>query len=222
MSKLPGIFCIIFFLSALDAGPVKRFDLRLINAEGEFRESMEVAEVSNGFEVRYYDRHGKSSINIFDKKNRQVSVSYLTQDGAKFLNLDFNYNKEKIISSGEIEKTYPLEGPVLDGNGAVFFAFSKVLPEENSEFLFNLLQSREKRIVQMNLKFAGKEQVEIAGKKISCLVYETGLVSRVLSFFWPYKYRYWYEEKSRQFVRYQGPIGHKNSEVIEVLNLSQL
>ena len=215
-----SIFIVLVFLSgqisAQSNTQATTTHLKVLRKAGEFSQKMLVSQNASETTVEFTDTAGEISRNRFTPDMKSFETKYFDVNHKEYMKVDFNHSSNKIISLGLVARSYDLEDPVYDGNGSVFYVFSKILPAEGSTFLFNLLQSKEKRIVKMYLKNIGHETINVKGIPVDALKYETGLVNRLLSFFWPYKYHYWFSAKTREFIRYEGPVGHENSEVIEV------
>jgi len=190
--------------------------LKVVRKGGEVIQKMRVTQGPAETTVEFFDDAGESSLNRFSPEMKILETRYFDKNHREYLKIIFDGPGGKIVSRGSISKEYKKEDPVYDGNGALFFVFSKILPDADHPFIFNLLQSKEKRIVKMYLKFIGKEKIVVNGRPVEALKYRTGLVSGLLSIFWPYTYDYWYSAKTHEFLKYEGPVGHKDSETIEV------
>lgn len=216
--KILPLVCGIYFvaLGGVYADSEKTCILNLSGNNTRSIEKMTVRESKDGYTVEFMDAAGEGSINHFNTRWNALQSVYVDKARKEFMRIRFDQESRKIISSGFVNKTYNWEERVYDGNGSLFYVFSQILPEPDKQLDFHLLQSKEKRIVQMYLKFVRRETIQSGSKKVDALLYETGLVNRFLSFFWPYKYRYWYSAHTHEFLRYEGPVGHQKVEVIEV------
>jgi hypothetical protein len=212
------LFLNFLFIAALIGEDVQSYSLNVKSSKGEYFEQMKVQKTSGGYIIEYRDRAGENSINIFNNDLDPQETSYFDKNNNKYLKSIYDFSQKKIITTGDFKKSYNLNMPVYDGNGSMFFIFSKILPKPDHEYIFNMLQIKEKRIVKMVFKYVGKDQIKTGRAVRYCLKYEMKISNPVLSFFWPYKYFYWFDETSRKFIRYEGPAGHENNEVIEVEN----
>ncbi|MDH4263724.1 MAG: hypothetical protein OEV78_11825 [Spirochaetia bacterium] len=195
--------------------------MKVLRKNGEFSQKMLVTQNKAETLVEFFDTAGESSLNRFSPKMESLETRYIDTNNKEYLKITFDSVSRTILSEGSIVKKYELETPVYDGNGALFYVFSKILPKSNHPYIFNLLQSKEKRMVKMYLKYVGQEKILVNGKPVESVKYETGLVSKVLSVFWPYTYNYWFSMKTHEFVKYEGPVGHNDSETIEVRELNK-
>jgi hypothetical protein len=207
---------IILFQTGAALGAAEKItEFKVTGKNGKSAQKMIITTEKNSMSVRFIDSAGESSVNTFSQDLKALETKYFDTKSHEYLKVTFNNMAHKIISEGTIDKTYELEDPVYDGNGAIFYVFSKILPAKDKILTFNLLQSKEKRIVKMYLKYLKQEKININGKMLESNKYETGLVNRVLVFFWPYKYHYWFSTENGEMLRYEGPVGHENSEIIE-------
>ncbi len=191
-----------------------------VNRNGEsFKQQMIVEEKPSETIVRFYDDKGESSINRFSHDHAAIDTRYINAEGEQYMAIVFDPANHSISSSGLVEENYDLEEHTFDGNGAMFYVFSHFLPEPGERFLFHVLQSKDERIVQMYLSYAGSEEITVNGKSVRAKKYENGLESSLLSIFWPYKYYYWYSEEDNRFLMYRGPADHENEEIITVISV---
>ncbi|MDH5718934.1 MAG: hypothetical protein OEZ22_15005 [Spirochaetia bacterium] len=177
---------------------------------------MSVEENADFFIVTFTDDKDEKTISRLGKNARLLEVKYYDKNNQEYMTVSFNHEKKIITSTGLVNEEYDLEENAYDGTGAVFFIFSKILPPVNKTIILNILQSKDERITAMYLKYINKEEIYVNGSLKKAVKYETGVESSVLSLIWPYKYYYWYSEETNEFLRYEGPFGHENNEVIEV------
>jgi len=167
--------------------------------------------------IEFIDSKGEKSVNQINTESLiPVNTLYFDKNNVNYLVTTFQWDKKTIITTGTTKKNYQMETPfTYDANGSIFYIFSLFKPEDNGNTVLHILQSKEKRVVAMYLKYVKTEEIIINGKKRQAVKYETGLENKFLSLAWPYKYYYWYDKSNRHFLKYEGPYGHDDVETVE-------
>jgi len=167
--------------------------------------------------VEFIDSKGEKSVNQINTESLiPVNTLYFDKNNVNYLITTFQWDKKIITTTGTTKKNYQMEIPfTYDANGSIFYIFSLFKPEDNGNTVLHILQSKEKRVVAMYLKYVKTEEIIINGKKRLAVKYETGLENKLLSLAWPYKYYYWYDKNNRNFLKYEGPYGHDDVETVE-------
>ncbi|MDH4198811.1 MAG: hypothetical protein OEV66_00370 [Spirochaetia bacterium] len=223
VSLLKKIFQIFIAIAIFSPGVLysdnhnglKTLEFKVFGKKGQSIQKMTINRIKTETFVRYVDSLGESSENIFSDEWKPLQIKYFDIQNREYLWIKFDYQNRRIISKGRIKKNYDLEEPVYDGNGSIFYVFSKILPPKDKTITFHVFQAKEKRIVKMYMKYLNQENIYIGGKMVQANVYETGLINGFLKFFWPYKYHYWFSVETSELLRYEGPVGHESSEIIE-------
>lgn len=200
-------------------GAGSEYTLRVQRGGESLEQKMVVAPQGEGVVVEFVDDKGETSVNRFGASLEPLATTYINAEGTPYMEILFDEGAGIIRSSGLVEEEYDYEENVYDGNGSMFYVFSRRLPREGQRFLFHVLQSKDERMVEMYLSFVGIEEIELDGKVIEARKYENGLESALLSYIWPYKYYYWYALQDNRFLMYRGPAGHDDEELIQVISV---
>ncbi len=175
---------------------------------------MTIKQDGENIEITFVREKSDKQIISFINKVKPTNVEYINASGKKIREVKYNYFTNKIIISGDNNSEINYKKNTFDNNGSLFYIFSYLFPTTSSNLNFLLLESKDNKIVNMYLKYRGKEQIDIQGGKNEAYKYEMGLEGFIPSMFWPYKYYYWYSTQERKFLKYQGPRADKKIETI--------
>ena len=208
---------LFFAITEVYAAAKDIYSLSLHRKGKVYKQKMVVTKSGGETTVRFTDEKGESSMNRFDAGLKALETRYYDKAGKEYMRIVFDYTKEKIVSTGKVEDDYKIDRVTYDGNGSIFYVFSRILPKPGKKIIFDLLDSKSGRVVGMYLVYEKTEEIIVAGKTYTAKKYANGLNSRLYRTFWPYKYYYWFDEKSNRFLKYEGPGEEKKTEIIESL-----
>jgi len=126
----------------------------------------------------------------------------------------------RIYLNGQSEKLSIPGSLTYEHTGALFCIIPKIV-RTKKKANFYLLQTCEKRTVEMIVFNKGIETIQIGTCQVKAVRYSMKLASKILFLFWPYEYSYWYDTATGMFLRYQGPGKSKKIEKIEIMELPQ-
>lgn len=212
------IITVVFFIFYHKIFALTRtYELEIHDGEKTNHQYMIVTNKAEAVEVEVIDSKNEKQIVSYKNSTQIQDARYINSNGQKFLEVTYDYDKQKINITGTVNNSYRLKENTYDNNGSLFYLFGKIYPEKNETMIFTLLQSKLDRTVEMYLKQAGEEELWIGGKKIKALKYEMGINGFILSAFWPYKYYYWYSATDRRFLKYEGPDENKKVQTIQLV-----
>ena len=222
--KFKDLFLIILFMINLTTTSFAQIQKYIFNVRyGSITKQakMLVKQRNKYTEVIWTNGNNEKQISNFMGKTKLLNTKYFNPEGKEILSVIYDYNNEKINISGMKNSVLPLKGETFE-SASLFYLFSYIYPTTSKGINFNLLQSKNNRMVKMYLKQIGTETIDIGGEKIQAFKYEMGLKNFLASMFWPHKYYYWYSTDDRKFLKYQGmgPDG-KNIETIELIYYSE-
>lgn len=202
-------------IAGAPAGALKKGSYRLLVERGEQKlvQKISVGQSKNLTRLEFQDDAGEKTVTMLTSDLAPVEVRYYNKSGQEYMRLAFDHDQKEAVSTGLVKKKYSLERDTFDSNGSIFLILAAKRPAPGKRYLFDLLQSKEERLVTMFFEHTGTETLKIGGKTIQADVYETGVESSVIALFWPYRYRYWYSRDGR-FLQYEGPVGHENRALI--------
>jgi hypothetical protein len=163
------------------------------------KQVMTVMEGAGLTQVVFINEAQEQQTTEFNAKMEMQKVDYYTAGGALDQTVSYDYRLLRVTVMNKFgQRMYPFSKPVFDNNGALFYLFSQRYPKDHEIMEFKLLQSREGRIVDMNLKRLNDETLTWAGKTVRTKVFEMGL-SGIARWFWPYTYKYFYRAEDDVF-----------------------
>ncbi|MES0490916.1 MAG: hypothetical protein ABUK01_13045 [Leptospirales bacterium] len=193
----------------------KIYPLSLHRKGKVYSQKMSVSKSNGETIVNFTDEKGERSMNRFGAGLRALETKYYDKSGIEYMRIVFDYTKKEIVLTGKVKDDYNIDRVTYDGNGSMFYVFSRIIPKPGKKIIFDILQSKSGRVVAMYLVYEKTEEIIIAGKTYKAKKYESGLHNRVLKTFWPYKYYYWFDVKNNRFLKYEGPGEGKKTERIE-------
>lgn len=184
---------------------------------------LQIEDRGNETEVRFWNEFGDQERTVFENGTWNVlSADYRADDGRQFTEVEYDYAQGRIRVSGQFGAEYPLEGPVYENNGSLWFLFARLAPASGQPREFKVVQSNLLRIsdgfqrwllaglvgpIPMRLAYHGQEALGCQGRQETADKYVLAVNAGALAAFWPHHYTFWYRTSDRVLLQYEGVNG---------------
>lgn len=209
IQKLTIAFILIFISQMVNlqaAGTTQLIQYQTLRHNGKIEPwTMQIQTTGDNTQVTVTHQNVKKKISLQNGKIRKVEV---IENNLLIREVHYNYKSGFILvrhinPNSTTEKKYPLKGNILE-NETLTYTFGILNLKPGRKFIFKHFSSKDLRMTEMYLKNIGPEKIRINGKEYNAIKYEMGVNGKLMSMIWPYKYSWWYEEKSHRLLKYEG------------------
>lgn len=207
------------------------FDLEV---EGRHRQiNMLIESLPRTTIVTFFNEYGDKDVSTFENPRRLLGTLYYNSDRRQTAQSVYDYEKNRLRIKGDVNASYPLAGDIYDNNGALFYLFSVFYPKPGKKIRFKLVQcdlsyvedpflrmliTRLVGPVEISLKYVQSETLSFRKEATETEVYELAIFDRGLAAFWPHKYYFWYDAKTRRLLQHQGLNAQKHKTVYRLVD----
>ncbi len=183
--------------------------------------------------VTFSNEYGGKDVSVFENPRRPLGTSYYDPDHRQTAQSVYDYQNNRLRIKGDVNASYPIEGDIFDNNGALFYLFSIFYPEPGKKIKFKLVQcdlsyvddpflrmliTRLVGPVEMSFKHVRSEPLSFQEEAVETEVYALAIYDRGLAGFWPHKYYFWYDAKTRQLLQLHGFTAQKHKTIYRLVD----